>query len=302
MNESPACKLCGSQTEHIGDKWGSWKKISFRLQRCRDCRYAFVADPWTDFAAIYSDPYYDGKGADPLVDYHFELDYPDQTIRLYEWRGILRLIQSLVPLGPQTHWLDFGCGNGGLVRYCSSRADCRIAGFEEGAVKHRAARLGIPLIEEKDLDRLAGTFDIVTAIEVFEHVENPLDVLRRIRALLKPGGLLFYTTGNAHPHRENLIRWSYVIPEIHISFYEPETLRRALEAAGFLPEYRGYLPGYTDILRFKILKNLRVRRRAAWEQALPWSVVARLVNAYARVTGLPIAWAGGDQYRNARLS
>jgi hypothetical protein len=133
-------------------------------------------------------------------------------------------------------------------------------------------------------------------------VENPLDVLRRIRALLKPGGLLFYTTGNAHPHRANLVGWSYVIPEVHISFYEPETLRRALEAAGFHPEYRGYLPGYTDILRFKILKNLRVRRRAVWEQAIPWSMVARLVNIYLKATELPIAWAASDQYRNARPS
>ncbi len=117
-------------------------------------------------------------------------------------------------------------------------------------------------------------------------------MFHRIRALLKPGGLLFYTTGNARLHRKNLARWTYVVPEIHISFYEPRTLDRALREAGFTPEYRGYLPGFTDILRFKILKNLRVRRRSGWEERIPWEAAARLADWYVKLSELPVAWAG----------
>jgi SAM-dependent methyltransferase len=241
--------------------------------------------------AVYSDDYYAGRGPDPLVDYKFELDFPEGTIRLYEWRGITTAIKSLTHVEASTSWLDFGCGNGGLVRYCRNQHICEAVGFEEGAIRDEAAYHGIPILHRGDLKNRSGAFDVVTAIEVLEHIEDPLPTLRQIRSLLKPGGLLFLTTGNAQPHRAKLLDWPYVIPEIHVSFYEPETLRQALLRTGFWPEFRGYLPGFTDVIRFKILKNLRVRRLAAWQDLLPWPVIARLADARYHITSLPIAWA-----------
>lgn len=291
MTESPACKLCGSETELIGSKQGKWKTNIFPLCRCPGCGYACIVNPLTDYAAVYSEGYYAGLGADPLVDYRFEMEHPELTIRLYEWRGILRAVRSLVPVGRETAWLDFGCGNGGLVRYCREQTACRIVGLEEGAIRHDVARTGIPLVDRTELEGMASSFDVVTAIEVFEHLADPREVFEAIHRLLKPGGLLFYTTGNALPHRRDLTEWSYVIPEVHISFYEPETLRKALQRAGFRPEHLGYLPGFTDIIRFKILKNLRIRRRSGWESALPWGIIARATDAYFQVSGYPVAWA-----------
>ena len=76
---------------------------------------------------------------------------------------------------------------------------------------------------------------MVTAIEVIEHTLDPLAELRTIRGLLRPGGLLFLTTGNAAPFASDLLRWSYIVPEIHVSFFEPDTLERALVKCGFRP-------------------------------------------------------------------
>jgi SAM-dependent methyltransferase len=288
------CKICGARTDDLGAKQGGFKREMFVLRRCRRCGFAFIANPWTDYQAIYSDAYYAGEGADPLVDYLFELEHPEHTVRHYEWRGILTAVNSLVALTPSTYWLDFGCGNGGLVRYCRNAAPCRIVGFEQGAIRSKAVEHGIPLIEEREMLTLRGAFDIVTAIEVLEHVEDPIHVLREMRALLKPGGLLFCTTGNPQPHRKRLIQWRYIIPESHISFFEPESLRLALEQTGFQPESRGFLPGFTDIIRFKILKNLHVRHRSAWERTLPWAPLTRLVDWRLKITAHPIAWARPD--------
>jgi len=286
-----ACKICGSETVSIGGKWGGYRPELFRLRRCPQCHFAFVANPWTDYAAIYSEDYYAGKGADPLVDYTFELDFPEGTIRVYEWRGLVSLVKSLIPVRASTAWLDFGCGNGGLVRYCHEQNICQALGFEDGAIREEAAKRGIPLLDKSEIERRGGAFEVVTAIEVLEHVEDPLETLTQIRYLLKPGGLLFFTTGNAEPYRAKLLDWRYVIPEIHISFYEPETLRQALLRTGFQPEFRGYLPGFTDIIRFKILKNLRVRRCAVWQDLLPWPLLAGAADARYRITRHPIAWA-----------
>ena len=61
---------------------------------------------------------------------------------------------------------------------------------------------------------------MVTAIEVLEHLTDPMPVLHTIATVLRPGGILFVTTGNAAPHRAHLDRWSYVVPDVHVSFYE----------------------------------------------------------------------------------
>lgn len=226
-----------------------------------------------------------------FVDYLFELKYPDETIRRYEWRGILKTVKSLTNVGSETRWLDYGCGNGGFVRYCIENASCKIIGFEEGWIKTIGVTYGIPYVNSNDLEELQDSFDIVTAIEVLEHIKEPHSVLTHIKSLLKPGGLFFFTTGNSEPFRDRLLKWKYIIPEIHISFYEPQTLNYALKKNGFRTEFRGFTPGFTDIIRFKILKNLYQKRISFWERFLPWQLLARIVDKKYRITHHPIGWA-----------
>lgn len=288
---APPCRICGAATAAAGVKRGAFRHEVFQLRQCPSCRFAFVANPWTDYSRIYDDAYYSGRGADPLVDYLFELEQPGATIRRYEWLGIHEILCQLVPVNAATEWLDFGCGNGGLVRYLSQNGVPRAVGFEKGWMAGQARRAGIPIVAQADLDGLAGTMDVVTAIEVIEHVEDPIAVLQSIRALLKPGGVLFLTTGNAANAAGNLPAWNYVIPEIHISFFEPQTLAAALRKTGFQPVFRGYLPGFTNVIRFKVLKNLRIRRHSHWQGLIPWGAVSRLLNTRFQVTGHPIGVA-----------
>jgi SAM-dependent methyltransferase len=131
----------------------------------------------------------------------------------------------------------------------------------------------------------------VTAIEVIEHVVDPVSELRRMAALLRPGGVLFLTTGNAAPYAERLREWRYVIPEIHVSFFEPRTLRLALEKAGLRPDEPGFGPGWTDIVRFKVLKNLRRRSISPLDRFVPWPLVARLLDRRLQLAAHPIGRA-----------
>ena len=76
-------------------------------------------------------------------------------------------------------WLDFGCGNGGLVRYVLNHTGAQASGFEEGSIATAARELGIPILAAEALADQAGAFDVVTAIEVIEHTLDPLAELRR---------------------------------------------------------------------------------------------------------------------------
>ncbi len=187
-------------------------------------------------------------------------------------------------------WLDYGCGAGGLVRYLRGE-NVQAFGFDEGAIAQRARTAGIPIFNSEELPKHKGKFDVVTAIEVIEHVQHPLEFLMQIRELLKPGGLFFCTTGNAKRYRSQLLQWPYVIPEIHISFFEPETLALALQKTGFRAEWAGYLPGFNDILRYKILKSLKVKHRSFAEAILPWPIVSRSADLYFKVFAHPIGRA-----------
>src|SRR4029079_4342569 len=107
------CKICQGATEIVGEKQSDLAKRTFRLVRCKNCGFAFVEDPWLDYAAIYDTAYYEGRGAAPSVDYPFELAHPARAIRRYEWSGIVEVVRRLTGLPAATRWLDFGWGNGG---------------------------------------------------------------------------------------------------------------------------------------------------------------------------------------------
>jgi SAM-dependent methyltransferase len=149
----------------------------------------------------------------------------------------------------------------------------------------------IPTVSESEMATSLERFDVVTAIEVIEHAVDPVGELKRIRAVLKPGGLLFMTTGNAAPFRDRLPSWRYVTPDVHVSFFEPETLAAALRAAGFEPAFPGFGPGWVDIIRFKTLKGLRRHRRSRLEGLVPWRLAAHMVDRHLRLSAQPIGWA-----------
>lgn len=290
-NGPPSCRICGSATDHAASVDGQYSGRRYDLARCDHCGYVFVTEPWLDYARIYDDAYYAGEGADPLVDYRFELEQPYRTIRQYEWQGTAHLVNGLVGEMSGRRWLDYGSGNGGLVRYLRDRCAVDAVGFEEGAIATQARALGIPILGESELEAVEGSFEVVTAIEVLEHTYDPVYELRRMRRLLHPGGLLFLTTGNARPYVSRLDRWRYVTPEIHISFFEPRTLARAMTDAGFRPEKRPLGTGFDEILTFKVLKNLHFRRRSKLTDALPRRLIGLLADRIARLSEHPVGWA-----------
>ena len=287
----PNCRICRSAATLVATIRGSYVGRPFTLARCTGCGYAFIADPWLEFERIYDERYYAGRGADRLVDYSYELEHPDTTVRKYEWRGIASVVRHVA--GPITNrrWIDFGCGNGGLVRHLRQHEDVDAVGYEEGAIAGRAAAMGIPVPDVRRCREWTGTADVVTAIEVLEHTYDPVAELQTMRTLLRPGGLLFVTTGNALAHASHLDKWRYVVPEIHISFFEPRTLERAMTEAGFRAEFLSLGRGFDDILTFKVLKNLKLRRRSAATDALPRGLVGLLADRLERLSDHPVGWA-----------
>jgi len=114
----------------------------------------------------------------------------------YDWynpphkiAGYLREIRRLIPAGDL---LDVGCAFGRFLERARAHYRCEgmdISAYALGIARERLA--GIPL-HQSSLEAFAPgrTFDVVTCFDVLEHVPDLDLALRRLRALLRPTGIL----------------------------------------------------------------------------------------------------------------
>jgi len=104
--------------------------------------------------------------------------------------------------------LDIGCG-GGLLTEAMAKEGARVTGIDMGEMPLQIAKLHL---HESNLDiryerstaedyalHHAGQFDVVTCLEMLEHVPDPSSVINACHTLLKPGGQLFLSTINRNP-------------------------------------------------------------------------------------------------------
>lgn len=148
--------------------------------------------------------------------------------------------------------LDFGCG-GGLITEPLARMGFTMTGADGSgeaiavAQTHAAAGgLAITYREttEAVLAAEGARFDLITALELVEHVEDRRGFLTTLSHLLKPGGLLILSTLNRTPQSfalgivaaEHILRWAPVGAHDHAKFVTPDELRADVVAAGLEPQ------------------------------------------------------------------
>ena len=104
-------------------------------------------------------------------------------------------------LSPDRRVLDLGCGRGGVMELFW-RAVRRAVGLDPDLASLREHRAGFPRVcgLGDGLPFAAGSFDLVVALWVFEHLAAPERVLAEVHRVLAPGGRLLFLTPNArHP-------------------------------------------------------------------------------------------------------
>ncbi|MBL3598629.1 MAG: bifunctional 2-polyprenyl-6-hydroxyphenol methylase/3-demethylubiquinol 3-O-methyltransferase UbiG [gamma proteobacterium endosymbiont of Lamellibrachia anaximandri] len=104
--------------------------------------------------------------------------------------------------------LDVGCG-GGILSESMAAKGAGVTGIDMGEAPLQVARLhlletGLEVNYERiPVERLAAeqpaSFDVVTCMEMLEHVPNPASVVNACATLVKPGGHLFFSTLNRNP-------------------------------------------------------------------------------------------------------
>jgi glycogen(starch) synthase len=156
--------------------------------------------------------------------------------RMFRLAGLARQL----PAGPA---LDIGCGAGPGLRYLSTRG-ARAIGVDASFYALTEARKLVAsegLVQTDARGALPfrdGSFGLIVASEVIEHLPDGVPFLRECRRLLRTGGVLLLTTPNLWDIRRITKPltgqvWSAYTDPTHINLYSPRRLARELTEAGF---------------------------------------------------------------------
>ncbi len=140
--------------------------------------------------------------------------------------------------------VDVGCG-GGLLAEAMAHRGARVTGIDLGEAPLAVARLhaqesGVEvdyrrISVEALAEEMPGEFDVVTCLEMLEHVPDPASVVRACAALVKPGGQLFFSTLNRNPKSYALaiLGAEYVLRLLPRGTHEYAKFIRPAELAGW---------------------------------------------------------------------
>lgn len=156
-------------------------------------------------------------------------------------RRRLELVSALLGAAPSaTRILDVGCSRGQFVR-AAADLGYRAEGVEPAPrIAAAACESGLTvhagLLEEQRFPDCA--FDVLTLFEVLEHLREPLGLVRECHRVLRPGGILMLSTGNARSWTVAAMgaRWDYfhiAKDGGHVSFFNPASVRLLAARGGF---------------------------------------------------------------------
>ena len=104
--------------------------------------------------------------------------------------------------------LDVGCG-GGILSEAMSQRGAQVSGLDMGEAPLNVAKLHalesgldieyMRLPVEELAEQHPASFDVVTCLEMLEHVPDPSSIVRACYKLCKPGGQVFFSTLNRNP-------------------------------------------------------------------------------------------------------
>jgi 2-polyprenyl-3-methyl-5-hydroxy-6-metoxy-1,4-benzoquinol methylase len=157
----------------------------------------------------------------------------------------LRRLEHYWHIPPKdTRILDVGCSFGTFLRILNEKGFNAegVEPAENAAEQCRRAGLNVHCGLLGDMGFQDGQFDVLTIYEVIEHLPDPRPLIEECYRVLRKGGMMFLSTGNAQSWTARVMGggWDYFSMldggQGHISFFNPESISRLSESAGFSVE------------------------------------------------------------------
>jgi 2-polyprenyl-3-methyl-5-hydroxy-6-metoxy-1,4-benzoquinol methylase len=216
------CPACENQKSNsVGNKNG------YALEKCLGCG--------TLFAKLSFENEKTSSEVQDLYDHYY--DFANFKLPKAAEISLQKIVESFTEFRQTNNLLDIGFGEGGMLTV-AEKNDWKCFGTELSppALKYGAERGWTVSNDAFSDERFPREgFDVVTMVELIEHVPNPDFFLETAFKLLRPNGLLFLTTPNNNSLNRRWLGadWSVISPPEHITIWSPSGMRKALSRNGF---------------------------------------------------------------------
>lgn len=205
------------------------EKLSW-LACCVECglRYASPQPSDEELSEIYNEEYYSGFG--------FTSESP-ASYREMKQIGFTRLLALAETFVSPGSLVDIGSALGDML-LAASRRGWKAAGIERNSYAVARANELIPNAtfhgSLEDFNYPAATADLVTCVDVIEHLRQPTCAFRRVIELLRPGGCLLLTTVDVDGWQSRVCghRWVHYHRD-HLWYFNRQSLQGLAHQAGF---------------------------------------------------------------------
>lgn len=216
-----------------GCRMQSWNEVGpsgfgFRLWRCLGCGCLRIDRDRPVVDELY-EHYYEGPEAHRLFGPF------DRLLRAFRSRKARLILKWTSPPG---NALDIGCERGDLL-HALERAGLHVRGTQisQVAAEHARSRYGIDVFvgELRDAPFANDRFDVVTMLNVLEHLEDPEGYLAVVARMTRAGGIFWVEVPNVHSFTARLTgkRWLHHDPEHHLWGFHVKALEVMLGRHGF---------------------------------------------------------------------
>ena len=227
-----SCPICGGE-----EALPLLEILSARMARCGGCGLVY-RKPLLPSRSL--PPKFAGEPTDLAL---------EERVGERRSRHFLRFLRGV---GQPGKLLDVGCGYGFFLKLAQDAGWEAIGvDVDPQAVTYAKNRLQVNALEGdlRELHFPAGSFDLVTAWNALDFVPDPLDLLKEVHRVLKPGGSIFIRTPNATWQLLSFrlagllkrLGWGAVFDErpyvtfvFHLTNFSRSALRLVIERAGFV--------------------------------------------------------------------
>ncbi len=219
MNVCPACKSKKSAAYGV--------KNDYHLEKCKTCG--------TLFADVSLENAETADRVQDLYDHYY--DFANYQLPKAAEISLQKIVNSFEDVRQTGNFIDIGFGEGGMLSV-ADKNHWKCFGTELSPQALNYAEEKGWIVSKNALSDARfpkGEFDVVTMIELIEHVPNPDSFFETSFELLRPNGLLFFTTPNAKSINQRFLgtNWSIVSPPEHITIWSPDGSKQALERNHF---------------------------------------------------------------------
>jgi 2-polyprenyl-3-methyl-5-hydroxy-6-metoxy-1,4-benzoquinol methylase len=270
------CPLCGA-----GDPVCLFAKATQEYWRCTRCALVFaIAQTNANFRTSI-------QGFEPAYRQYLEETPVDRP----NLEDVVSWLERHVPLTREVRLLDVGAGTGKLFKHLKRSRPCQVFGIEPSSALFDAYGLSALGIEPITLPQLAARsgpqFDVVTVLDVIEHVPAASEFISALAQITKPGGFVFVTTPDTDgPLARLLGRWWHHYNPYHFSLYGRTTLEAAARLGRFqmvAAEHRSKMMSLDYLWRYAVDFLFAGQRRGGSYKPSRFAIPINLRDAIAVV-------------------